>query len=387
MSVYSKMGVNRVVNASFALTRLGGSSLHPDVLRAMEEANRSYSNLWDLMKRAGEIISKGTSAEAAWPTSGAFSALVLSAAACMTGSDTEKMRRLPDSTGMKNEIVIQRANRLYTYDRSMEVAGGRFVFVGDERWGCTPEQLENAITERTAAVHHAITRGLPSGVLSIEETVEIAHDHGVPVILDAAGKTWPLDGLHKFTDAGVDLACYGGKYVGGPNSSGWVQGRRDLIEAVALHSFIGAEAGPREQGGFYRGVGRGYKMDRQEIVGLVVAFQRWLKMDHETERFQPAWERAHFIDDGIRGLKGLEDARFRYHPASGEGCGYHTLGLELHFDDWSDEEVRALVYRLREEDPEVWVRYWGGNYFIINTLNLLEGDEETIVERFRKVAG
>jgi D-glucosaminate-6-phosphate ammonia-lyase len=387
MSIYGELGVKRVVNAAFALTRLGGSSLSKEVLYAMEEANKSYVSMWDLIKRAGEIIAEANGAEAAWVTPGAFSGLVSSAAACIAGKDPEKMRRLPDTAGMRNEIIIQRANRLYVYDRAMEVSGGRFVFVGDERWGCTPELMEAAITDRTAAIHHAITGTLRQGLVSIEDTVKIAHDHGVPVILDAAGMTYPLDGLSRFTEMGVDLACYGGKYVGGPNSTGWVQGRRDLIEALSLHTFIGAEAGPLEQGGFYRSIGRGYKLDRQEVVALVVAFRRWLKMDHEKERFEPAWERAHHIERGIRGLPGLKDASIGYVPPSGKGCTYHTLGLQINFRK-SEEEVSNMVRSLREDDPEIWVRYWGqGTGFIINALNLLPGDDDTIVERFKKIFG
>lgn len=385
MSIYGELGVKRVVNAAFALTRLGGSSLSKEALEAIQEANKSYVSMWDLIKRTGEIIAEANGAEAAWVTPGAFSGLVSSAAACIAGKDPEKMRRLPDTAGMKNEIIIQRANRLYVYDRAMEVPGGRFVFVGDERWGCTPELMEAAINDRTAAIHHAITGTLRPGLVSIEDTVKIAHDHGVPVILDAAGMTYPLDGLRKFTEMGVDLACYGGKYVGGPNSTGWVQGRKDLIEALSLHTFIGAEAGPLEQGGFYRSIGRGYKLDRQEVVALVVAFRRWLKMDHEKERFEPAWEMARHIERGIRGLPGLKDATIGYVPPSGKGCRYHTLGLQLSFRK-SDEEVSNIVKSLREDDPEIWVRYWGqGTGFVINTLNLLPGDEDTIVERFKKI--
>ncbi|MFB0558018.1 MAG: hypothetical protein ACETVY_02765, partial [Candidatus Bathyarchaeia archaeon] len=149
MSIYEKLGVKRVVNASFALTRLGGSYLSKEVIEAMEEANKSYVYMWDLIKRAGEIIAEANRAEAAWVTPGAFAALVSSASACIAGADPEKMRRLPDTTGMKNEIIIQRANRLLLYDRAMEVPGGKFVFVGDERWGCTPELMEAAITDKT----------------------------------------------------------------------------------------------------------------------------------------------------------------------------------------------------------------------------------------------
>ena len=136
MSIYSKYGVKRVVNAAFHLTRLGGSTLTPTVLAAMEEANKSYAYMWDLIKKGGEHIAEEINAPAAWITSGAFNALVLAAAACIAGKDPEAMRKLPHTEGMKNEIIIQRNARLLVYDRSMEVAGGKFVFVGDERWGC-----------------------------------------------------------------------------------------------------------------------------------------------------------------------------------------------------------------------------------------------------------
>ncbi len=388
MSIYKKLGVHRVVNASFALTRLGGSVLTEELLEAMEEANKSYVYMWDLIKRAGEIIAEATGAEAAWVTPGAFAALVSSAAACIAGKDPEKMRRLPDTTGMKNEIIIQRANRLLLYDRSMEVPGGKFVFVGDERWGCTSELMENAITDKTAAIHHAITGTLRPDVLPIEDTVKVAHDHGVPVIVDAAGMTWPLEGLSRYTDMGCDMVCYGGKYVGGPNSTGFVIGKKDLVDAVALHSFIGAEAGPLEQGGYWRSIGRGYKLDRQEIVALVVALQRWVKLDHEKVRFKPAWEKVHYIEDEIKGLKGLAGVRYDYVPPSGKGCGYHTIGLQLNFDKKTEAEVEAMVNSLRIDNPEIWVRYWGtGNSFMINCLNLVDGDEKIIAERFKKVFG
>jgi L-seryl-tRNA(Ser) seleniumtransferase len=386
MSIYSELGVKRVVNASFALTRLGGSSFSKEVLKAMQEANKSYAYMWDLIKRGGEIIAEACGAEAGWITSGAFNALVLSAAASMAGKDPEKMRRLPDTTGMKNEIIIQRANRLYVYDRAMEVPGGRFVPVGDETWGCTPELMEAAITDKTAAIHHVVTGTPKPRVFSVEDTVKVAHKHDVPVILDCSGMTYPLDGLTKYVDMGVDLACYGGKYVGGPNSTGFVIGRKDLIETVALHSFIGQEAGPLEQGGFYRSVGRGYKLDRQEVVALLVAFKRWMEMDHEKERFEPAWKRVRYIERRIKKLLGLEGVEMSYVPPSGEGCGYHTIGLQLDFKGKTEREVFDIVRSLREEDPEIWVRYWSrGTMFIINCLTLQPGEEKILVERFSKV--
>lgn len=388
MSIYEELGVKRVVNASFALTRLGGSSLSKEVLNAMEEANESYAYLWDLIKRGGEIIAEGCGAEAGWITSGAFNGLVLSAAACIAGRDPEKIRRLPDTTGMKNEIILQRANRILIYDRAMQVPGGKFVLVGDERWGCTPELMEAAITENTAAINHVIIGADKPRILTIEETVKVAHKHDVPVILDCSGMTYPLDGLTKYAKMGVDLACYGGKYVGGPNSTGFVVGRKDLVETVALHSFIGHEAGPLEQGGFYRGIGRGYKLDRQEVVALLVAFKRWLVMDHEKERFEPAWKRTRYIEKRIKKLPGLKGVKISYIPESGEGCDYHKIGLNLDFKDRTEEEVQDIIQSLRVDDPEIWVRYGGfGNSFGLNCLTLLPGEEKILVDRFTKIFG
>jgi len=388
MSIYKELGVRSVVNAAFLLTRLGGSTYTKEIRKAMDEANKTYAYLWDLIGRGGEIIAEACGAEAGWITSGAFNGLVLSAAACMAGKDPEKIRRLPDTSGMKNEVIIQRANRMLIYDRAMQVPGGKFVYAGDERWGCTPELLEAAITENTAAFHYVITGTKRPRVVSIEDTVKIAHKHDIPVILDCSGMTYPLDGLTKFVEMGVDLCCYGGKYVGGPNSTGFVIGRKDLVETVALHSFIGHEAGPLEQGGYYRGVGRGYKLDRQEIVALLVAFKRWLVMDHDKERFEPAWKRTRYIERRIKKLPGLKGVEWSYVPESGEGCRYHTLGLNLNFKDKTEEEVYDIVMSLRKDDPEIWVRYWGsGNVFAINALMLQPGQEKILVERFTQVFG
>lgn len=380
--------MKRVVNAAFHLTRLGGSTLSPKVQAAMEEANKSYANMWDLISKGGEHIAKQINAPAAWITSGAFNALVLAAAACIVGKDTEAMRKLPQTEGMKNEFIIQRNARLLVYDRSMEVAGGKFVFVGDERWGCTPEQLEAAITDKTAGIHYAYPAMGNDTICPLEKVLEIGKRNGVPVIVDGAGMTYPKDVQSKFMEMGCDLVAVGGKYVGGPNSTGYIYGRKDLIEAIALHSFIGAEAGPDEKPGLYRSLGRGYKLDRQEIIGLLVAFDEWMEMDHDKMRFQPAWEKVRYIEKEIKGLPGLKKTRIEYFPKAGKGTAYHTIGLRVILDDLSVAETNALLRKMREGDPEIWVRNWGSsNDFIINAINLQPGDEKLIVERFKELFG
>jgi D-glucosaminate-6-phosphate ammonia-lyase len=385
MSVYSELGVKRVINAAFALTRLGGSTVPREVQEAMNEANKSYCNMWDLFQKGGKIIADITGAEAAWITSGGFAALVLGAAACIAGKDPEKMRRIPDTSGMKNEFIIQRNNRLYVYDRAMEVAGGKFVFVGDENWGCGVDEFEAAITDKTAGIHYAYPTAPKRGVPLLKDLIKMAHNHGVPVIVDAAGMTYPVSNFKMFADMKADIVAFGGKYVLGPNSTGFAIGRRDLIEAMALHSFIGVESGPDEMPGKWRSIGRGYKLDRQEIVGLIVAFKRWMALDHEAERIAPAWERARYIEKRIKKLPGLSEARIRYIPQSGKGIGYNTLGLNVHFLDKGIDEVTTIVKKLKEGDPEIWVRFWGdSNNFIINTLMLLPGQEKELVKRFEE---
>lgn len=361
----------------------------PKVLKAMEEANEAYVYMWDLIEKGGKHIADKINAPAAWITSGAFNALVLAAAACMVGDDPEEMRKLPHTDGMKNEFIIQRSARLLVYDRSIEVAGGKFVFVGDENWGCSPEQIERAITEKTAGIHYAYPGGGPnSRICPLEKVIEIGKKHGVPVIVDGAGMTYPKDVQSKFMEMGCDLVAVGGKYVGGPNSTGYIYGRKDLVDAVALHSFIGAEAGPKEQSGFYRSLGRGYKLDRQEVIGLLVAFDEWMEMDHDKEKFEPAWEKVRYIEKGIKDLPGLKDARMSYYPPSGKGTGYHTIGLKVSLDYLNIDETSKIVRKMREGDPEVWVRYWGNsNDFIINTINLQPGDQKEIVKRFKELFG
>ena len=121
---------------------------------------------------------------------------------------------------------------------------------------------------------------------------------------------------------------------------------------------------------------------------MLVAFDEWMDMDHEKERFQPAWEKVHKIENGIKELPGLKKAKLQYSPKSGKGTGYHTIGLQIIFEDKSIEETNTLIKRMREGDPEIWVRTWGGsNDFIINTLNLHPGDEDVIIERFKLLFG
>ena len=361
-NIYEEIGVRRVINASFCLTELGGSTLSQEVLDAMAEADRCYVSMQELEEKAGKIIAGITGAEAAYVTTGAFSALVLSAAACIAGKDPEKMRRLPDTTGMKNEIIIQR-NLRSVFDRSMEVSGGKFVVIEP-----TLEALEAAITEKTAAIHYLPQLDPPrTDVIPLERVIEIGHRHGVPIIVDAAGQTYPIDRFKMFVRMGADLVCYSGKYFGGPSSTGFVCGKKDLIEAVAGNSFIGLEEG---------WLGRGYKLDRQQVVGLIVALRRWIGLDHE-KRLQKAYERRDCLIEALKDVSGI---KLRAQPYS-----YHLVGLWVVFEKKTPEETADLAGKLRDGDPPIWVRQVMDNSILINTLFLIENDERIIAEKLKSL--
>ena len=159
----------------------------------------------------------------------------------MSGSDPEKMEQLPDTTGMKHHILIQKKQR-YHYDPVLTVFGAKLIEVGDEN-GTTEAQLETAISDQTAAIHYFAPGG-QEGVLSPEDVVRIAHANGIPVIVDAASQVYPLETMLKYPDMGADLIGYGTKYIGSCHSTGILCGRKDLIDAAYLHSFIGYETSP-----------------------------------------------------------------------------------------------------------------------------------------------
>jgi len=180
MGFYDHLGVKRVINCFGTYTLIGGHTFSDHVRAAMDEADRNFAWLWELEEKAGARICEVTGAEAAFVTPGVFAALSMGAAACMAGTDRDKMSRLPDTSGMRNEFIVQRALRDFKYDRSMTVAGGRLVEVGDEKRGCTAEELEAAITDKTAGFHymaHGTTGDWASkdcSIVPIEEVIDLA---------------------------------------------------------------------------------------------------------------------------------------------------------------------------------------------------------------------
>ena len=292
MNPYESMGVEPIINAIGTFTRLGGSLMPPEVVQAMQEAARHFVCMEQLQHAAGRAIAEMTGAESAYVTSGAQAALVLSVAACMTGLDADRMDRLPDTTGMKSEVVMARFHRNH-YDHAVEAAGGKIVEAGSDD-ACRLEEIEAAITDQTAAILHLPWR---EEALALADVVRLAHHRGVPVVVDAAGRCDEPDNLTRFSATGADLVCWsGGKYIRGPQASGFVCGRPALISAIAWQHLDmdftpRVWTAPRELldpdrlGHIPRqGIGRGYKAGKEEIVGLVTALCLYLRRDHIAEK-------------------------------------------------------------------------------------------------------
>lgn len=359
MGIYADLGLKPVINASGTLTRLGGSRMAPEVLAAMNEAAASFVHIDELQARAGAAIAAMMGAEAAYVVTGAAAGLSLGTAACVAGMDVGAMDRLPDTAGLKNEVVVQRGHR-NAYDHAIRAVGVRFVEVGYLGYpgagGTWPWQLAEAITERTAAVACPVLD--TPGTVPLREVCEVAHAHGVPVIVDAAAELPPRSNLRRFLDEGADLVVFsGGKAIGGPQASGILAGRADLIASVALqHQDMDVRpetwtrrdwlASGRVGGIPHQGFGRSMKVGREEIAGLLVALQRYVAGSDEEDllRYQRLLDP---IEEALQGLPGI--AVCRHLPAHKP---VPSLRIEL---GGADAGARAydVVNRLLTGEPAI----------------------------------
>lgn len=360
-NVYKKLGVRPVINAAGNQTVRGGSTPSPLVRRAMEEANASFAEMEELLAKSGEHIASLLGVEAAYVTAGCYAALVLSTAAVMTGNDPDKRAQLPDTTGLKNEILLQKKQE-YGYDRGFTVPGSKLKYIGDSD-GATAEELSSAIGPNTAAVAYLVQAN-QGNAIPLEEVVKIAHAHDVPVIADAAAQIYPFDYFLRNARSS-DLVCFGGKYFNAPHSTGFVCGRKDLIEAVTAHGFIGP-----------RPIGRGMKVDRQEIVGLVVALDSWFSTDHEKR----GQEQNKKYDTIAQCLADIENVSTKVIDTNS-----HSLAsLHVTFDSKAlGKNARQVVNELVAGTPSIRVAARGDDGVTINAYTINDGDEHIIAKALR----
>jgi len=255
---YEKLGVTKIINAAGTYTALTASIMPPSVQAAVARAAKHPVRLHELQQAAGEYLARTLKCEGAMVTAGAASALTLATAAAMTLGNKSSMHNIPtDVTGLKNEVIAQKAHR-YEYDHAIRNCGARFVEV------VTLAEYEAAFTERTVMTN--FFNAAEQGEISREDWIRVAHRHGVPCLNDAAADVPPISNLWNYTKMGFDLVAFsGGKGMRGPQNAGLLLGRKDLIDAATHNNSPNSDT-----------VGRGMKVSKEQIVGMVAAVDWFL---------------------------------------------------------------------------------------------------------------
>ncbi len=360
------LGLRPLINVSGTMTVLGASIMVPQAVAAMAAIATEFVDMAELHRKASEVVAQATGAQAGFITASCASAITLSVAATMTGTRRLAIERLPDTTGLRDEVLVQ-TGHLVGYGASLQqsitMTGAKVVTVGTVSMA-QPYQLEEAITEQTACAVFVVSHmTVQYAMLALEQVCAACHAKGIAVIVDAASEY----DLRGFLARGADLVVYSGhKFLGGP-TSGIVAGRADLVHAA------------REQN---RGIGRGMKVGKESIAGVMAAMQAWQTRDVVAIRAREnsalaLWQTALENTDGLA-CERIEDPtgnplqrlRVRPQPASG----------------WS---ARTLADALAQADPAVMVRDYQTDlgYFDLDPCNLHPGDERVVAQQLRALLG
>ncbi|MBI2687036.1 MAG: aminotransferase class V-fold PLP-dependent enzyme [Acidobacteria bacterium] len=394
MGIYDDLGVRTIINAKGPSTRVSGGLLAPEVTKAMTEAAAHCVDMAELQAGASKVIAGITGAEAGIVTSGAAAGLLLGTAACMTGLEPGRMARLPDTTGMKNEVIMARSQRNF-YDHAVRTTGARIVEVGlpDRVAGAGVRDAEgweisDAIGPATAAVVYVASG---SSRPALEEVVRAAHGKNVPVLVDAAGQLGPVSNLKKFIAAGADLVTFsGGKAIGGPQGSGILCGKRDLIMSAILQSLDldidWAQWSPpaslidkdRLVGLPPHGIGRACKVGKETIVGLLVALQRFVAEQEETRR-------AVFLAR----VEKISNALSRLRNASVTVRDGMTPKLALIVNPTHAKTAMEICVALQNGTPSIHVdpSQAAGGILVINPSCMADADVAPLTQRVRELLG
>ena len=385
--IYTRLGVPRRINAAGTLTRLGGSLMEPEVLQAMQEAAGASVDMAELQTAASRVIAGATGAQAGIVTSGAAAALTLAIAACLARWDVVRMAALPDTRAMPNRVLMARTHR-NSYDHAIRLAGGHIVDIGhnDRGTGAGVRGLEAweitaAIDDQTLAFVFVATA---QSLADLPMVVATMHTHGLPVIVDAAAQLPPKSNLRNFIDAGADLVVFsGGKAIGGPQASGILAGRQDLVGS-ALLQMVDLDVNPQTwspsplvdraalNGIPHHGIGRGFKVGKEEIAGLVCALERFVARDDAAIAARLT-TRLQAIADTLKAEPALSSRLV----AADDKAPVPLLEVAV------TGNAHALSRRLQQGDPPVHVgeRLLDAGILILNPQTLRAEDDPVLARR------
>jgi D-glucosaminate-6-phosphate ammonia-lyase len=364
-SFYQRLGIETFINAHSCDTTMGGSIMQPAVIEAMAEASRGFISLGQLHDKVGARIAELTGNDAAFVCAGAASGLQLAGAACLVGTDPKLIEQLPETGERPDEFVVSLVDPHDYVRQGFRVCGGRLVEVGT-RQQVSPTDYAAAIGQRTAAVVYFLGRQPKEELGAV---IDIAHAAGVPVIVDAADQLPPRANLTNLTARGADLVVFsGGKGICGPQSSGLVLGRRDLVEACRLNSSP------------HSAIGRGMKVGKEELAGLLTAVELFMSRDEDAAIAE--WERrCRQIGAAAEGVPGVQ---VHYHPPFSQVI--HPAGplVELRFAQDAAFSAQALTTALENSQPSIRVRK-GEAHIYFAPYTLQDGEAETIATRLKEI--
>jgi L-seryl-tRNA(Ser) seleniumtransferase len=371
MNIYQELGIEPLINADGNATLVGGSIMPPEVMEAMAAASRYFVDIPQLHQAAGRRLAELIGVEAAHVCACASAGITLMAAACMTGTDPAKIARLPDTFGLRNKFLVHSSHR-NPFDHAVHITGGEFLEISADA-----DELQRNLRDDVAAVYHTFAYFCPGEALPLKQTARIAHRAGVPVIVDAAAQLPPVGNLSRFLQEGADLVVFsGGKAIRGPQSSGLILGRRDLVQACVMNNSPNVTC-----------IGRGMKTGKEEIVGLVRAVELYLHKDHAAEK--EVWERrVAYLADALPAIEGLHAER-----RLPDGIGGLAPYLSVFWDVTAlGVTAQGAAKRLREGTPPIAVQVVdaqvpGVSYpqLWLRVHTLREGEEVVVARRLREV--
>ena len=365
MTTYQDLGLTPLINAYATVTKYGGSLMPPEVLTAMNEAARAFVDLAHLQRRVGERIAELTRNEAAYVTSGAAAGIMLASSASLLHRFPDALKRFPDIAAFHAQAIILRSQR-NPYDYAIKQSGLRQKEIDG-----SPAALRAAINDKTACVFWFPRGSGNPDHLTLSETIAIADEHGLPIIVDAAAQLPPVENLWRFTEMGAALALFsGGKDLRGPQASGLMLGRRDLIDLIRPIS------NPNH------GLGRPLKVGKEELMGALAAVERYLKLDHAA-RARSCEETVRLFCDALNPLPGV-DAQRAFPNEAGQPLPWCRVTIQPAIIGKSADE---LVAEFLNHEPAIAVSPLDETQFHLNPMTLNPGEEIIVRDACLRLLG
>jgi len=361
---YEELGVATVINCQGTMTMLGGSVLRPELEAVMAMAGRHFVNIPELEVAAGKRIAemlKLPDGYTAIVTSGAAAAIQSGLAGVLTGDNEALIRQLPDLTGMKSEVIIQKSHR-NPFDHQLRSTGVKLIEVE------TRDELRRAINDRTAMMHFTNFANA-AGQIKVDEWARLAKQHNLPCMNDAAADTPPVAHLWDYTNMGYDLVTFsGGKAMRGPQCAGLLVGRKDLVASALLNN------SPHEDT-----IGRSQKVGKEEIIGMVKALELYLKEDHEV--LQQEWQgRLEQISHELTKIPGVSTSFFVPDIAN------HVPHMRIEWDSRISADSKAVSKLLRESKPAIVIGGGeGGPGLTMCSFMLQPGEDRTVAQQLSRI--